>query len=216
MNRVCVFVDGSGFYFSLKRNNRLTRVDYFELSKALVGPDREFIRTYYYNSAHDPTLSPEQWKIQQPFLESLNKTPNLETRLGRLVPTPEGGLKERGTSIKLAADLVYYAAKDLFDTAIVVTEDTDFSHCILQAKELGKQVEVCLFRDNQPRELLQAGDFTITMDKVLEKYNSKIFPEAEADEDNFGNRIDDPPIKKNSPKTGLLNSIKAKLNNSFQ
>ena len=32
MERVCIFIDGSNFYFALKRNNRATRVDYYQLS----------------------------------------------------------------------------------------------------------------------------------------------------------------------------------------
>ena len=59
MDRICVFIDGSNFSFALKRNNHPTRVDYHELSKALTGPNRRLIRTYYFNSAYDPTLSPE-------------------------------------------------------------------------------------------------------------------------------------------------------------
>ena len=53
MERVCVFIDGSNFYFALKRNNRATRVDYYQLSLALAGPDRQLVHTYYYNVAYD-------------------------------------------------------------------------------------------------------------------------------------------------------------------
>jgi uncharacterized LabA/DUF88 family protein len=211
LEKVCVFIDGSGFYFSLKRNNRVTRVDYHELSQALVGPDRELVRAYYYNSAYDPVLAPEQRRSQQPFLDSLSKTPCLEPRLGRLVPSQEGGFKEKGTSVLLSADLVYYATQGFFDTAIVITEDTDFAYVISKAKELGRHVEICLFKDSQPRELLREADTVIYLDKVLEMYSAKIFPEAE--EDNIGNRIEDEPApKKKDSKSGIVNGLKRFLN----
>jgi uncharacterized LabA/DUF88 family protein len=211
VEKVCVFIDGSGFYFALKRNNRVTRVDYHELSQALVGPDRELVRAYYYNSAYDPVLSPEQRKTQQSFLDSLSKTPCLEPRLGRLVPSQDGGFKEKGTSVLLSADLIYYATRGHYDTAIIITEDSDFAYAISKTKELGKHVEVCLFKDAQPRELLREADTVIPLDKVLEMHSSKIFPEAE--EDNFGNRIEDEPVpRKKEKKTGIVNGLKRFLN----
>jgi uncharacterized LabA/DUF88 family protein len=189
MNRVCVFIDGSSFYFALKRNNHATRVDYHELSKALVGPDRQLIRTYYYNSSYDPLLSSDQWKGQQPFLESLTRTPYLESRLGKLIPLREGGFKEKGTDIRLASDLVYYAASSLYDTAVVITEEPDFAVPLGHVKELGRHVELGLFPDNQPRELIQTADRIIPLAEVIEKLGSKIFPEAQ--EGNDGNRVED-------------------------
>jgi uncharacterized LabA/DUF88 family protein len=200
MNRVCVFIDGSSFYFGLKRNNRMTRIDYHELSKAIVGPDRELVRTYYYNSAYDPTLSPEQFKTQQPFLDSLSKTPFLELRYGRLIPTREGGFKEKGADVRLASDAIYYAARQFFDTAIVITEDPDFAPALALLKELGPHLELGLFRDSQPKNLVVAADRIIPLEEVLDKFSSKIFPEIP--EDNVGNRLEDSSAKKRiSPKS---------------
>lgn len=200
MERVCVFIDGSSFYFGLIRNNRLTCPDYIELSQVLAGPDRQLVKAFYYNAAYDPALSPEQKKTQDPFLDSLSSTPELEVRLGRITSTHEGGFKEKNVQSRLAADLLYYAAKNLYDTAVVVTEDSDFSHAMIQAKDLKRQVELCLFKDHQPRELIQAADKTIPMEKLLEKYSAKIFPEAV--EDNIGNRMEEPPVGKRTKKPG--------------
>ncbi len=185
-SRVCVFIDGSNFYFALKRNNHPTRVEYHELSKALTGPDRQLIRTYYYNSAYDAGTSPEQAKTQQSFLDSLDKTPYLDLRLGRMSPLKEGGFKVKGVEVRLSSDLVYYAARGFYDTAVVITEDMDFACVLAQVKELGRRVEVCFFKDNQPRELLEVADNIIHMQEVLDKFSSMIFPGAS--EDNVGNR----------------------------
>ena len=206
MKRVCVYIDGSGFYFALKRNNHSTRVDYHELSKALVGPDRTLIRTYYYNSAYDAVASPEQWKSQRSFLESLASSPYLELRLGKLVPQKEGGFKEKGTDVRFATDLVYYAARDIYDVALVITDESDFSFAITQVKELGKNVELCLFPDSQPRELVQASDRIVPLDEVLEGFDKKIFPEVpEIHGENSGNRVQVPI----SNKTTLFTRTKS-------
>jgi hypothetical protein len=191
--RVCIFIDGSNFYFALKRNNYPTRVDYFELSKALAGPDRELVRTYYYNSAYDPEVATEQSKTQQTFFDSLRKTPFLELRLGRLVSGPEGAFKTRGEKTLFSSDLVYFAARGLFDTAIVVTEEWEFSPVLTLVKELSKTVEIGFFKDSQPSELLKASDRILPLFEVLDKFKSKIFPsvtETEpGPEDNIGNQV---------------------------
>ncbi len=194
MNRVCVFIDGSSFYFGLKRNSQITRVDYYAFSKAIVGPDRELVRIYYYNSAYDPILSPEQFKSQQSFLDSLNRTPYLELRLGRIIPTREGGFKEKGADVRLASDIVYYASRKAFDTAIAITEDTDFVSVFSQMKEIGPHLELGLFRDSQPRDLVGIADRIIFLDDVLNKFSSKIFPDNP--EETFGNKFEEKPLKK--------------------
>jgi uncharacterized LabA/DUF88 family protein len=176
-------------------------VDYFELSKALAGPDRELVRTYYYNSAYDPEVATEQSKTQQAFFDSLLKTPSLELRLGRLVSGPEGAFKTRGEKTLFSSDLVYFAARSLFDTAIVVTEEWEFSPVLSLVKELGKTVEIGFFRDSQPRELIQSSDRILPLFEVLDKFKSRIFPSvAETEpgpEENIGNQI----IDKHTPIT---------------
>ena len=176
MERVCVFIDGSNFYFALKRNNRATRVDYYQLSLALAGPDRQLVRTYYYNVAYDKNQFPDKAKTQMSFLDSLDRTPYLELRLGRLVSTLDGNVQERGMDVLIASDLVYYAARKAFDTAIVVTEDADYSPVLEKVKELGRHVEIATFQDSQSRELIRLADLRIPLDSVLDKFSSNIFP----------------------------------------
>jgi uncharacterized LabA/DUF88 family protein len=176
MEKVCVFIDGSNFYFALKRNNRVTRVDYYQLSLALAGPDRHLIRTYYYNVAYDKNQFPDKAKTQMSFLDSLDRTPYLELRLGRLVSTFDGNVQERGMDVLFASDLVYYAARKAFDTAIVVTEDAVYASVLEEVKELGQHVEIATFQDSQNRELIRIADLRIPLDSVIDKYSSKIFP----------------------------------------
>lgn len=210
MERVCLFIDGSNFSAALKRNVFPTRVDLHELSKALAGPERELVRTYYYHPVHDPVSAADLRKAQQPFLDSLAKTPGLEPRLGRLVAMKEGGFREKGTDVLMSEDLVYCAAKNTFDTALVITEDPEFSYAIKLAKNLGKHIKIVLFKDAQPRELLVEADAISYMDNLLKTHGSKIFLEEE--EDNFGNRTEDQTLsRKKDPKPGLNGRLKKLL-----
>jgi uncharacterized LabA/DUF88 family protein len=188
MERVCIFIDGSNFYFALKRNNRVTRVDYYQLSLALAGPDRKLVRTYYYNVAYDKNQFPDKAKTQMSFLDSLDRTPYLELRLGRLVPSFDGNVQERGMDVLIASDMVYYAARKAFDTAIVVTEDAVYSSVLEEVKELGRHIEIATFQDSQSRELIRASDLRIPLDTVLDQFSTKIFPSDV--EDNRGGTAD--------------------------
>jgi len=178
MERVNVFIDGNNFYFSLKRNNRSTRVDYHQLSLALTGPDRKLVQTFYYNVAYDKNLFPDKAKAQLEFLDTLEQTPYLNLRLGRLVQSQNGGFQEKGVSSLLAADLIYQAARQAFDIAVVITEDKDYASTLEKVKEFGKQVELACFQDGQNRDLTRASDLFVPIEMILEKYSSRIFPAA--------------------------------------
>lgn len=184
--RVCVFVDGSNLYFALKRNGRPTRVDYYELGRALTGPNRDLIRIYYYNASYSPLSDPDRAKTQQSFFDSLDKTPYLELRLGRIIQQREGQKMEKGVDVRLAADMVFYAAKDFYDVAILVTEDQDFAHSMTCVKELGKHVELASFPDSQNRDVLRVADRIISLADVANKHKDAIFPTDGAPGANYG------------------------------
>ena len=151
-------------------------MDYYQLSLALVGPDRALYRTFYYNAAYDKNHSPDKAKTQQSFLDSLDRTPFLELRLGRLVPHPTDGFTEKGVEVLLASDLIYQTFRGPFDTAIVLTENAEMAGPMEQVKNFGKHVELAHFLDSQPRDLVQAADVRIPLDSVLSQYAAKIFP----------------------------------------
>ncbi len=178
MSRVCVFIDGSNLYFALKRNNKMTRVDYYQFSLALTGERRKLVRTFYYNAVFDSNHFSDKAKSQQSFFDSLDRTPYLELRLGRIIQNREGHRMEKGVDVRMAADMVYYAARDFYDTAIVVTEDQDFSPPISLVKDLGKHVELALFPDAQSREMIRASDRVLNLDDVVNHHASHIFPQA--------------------------------------
>jgi uncharacterized LabA/DUF88 family protein len=180
MSRVCVFIDGSNLYFALKRNNKMTRVDYYQLSLALAGDSRKLMRTYYYNATFDTNHFSDKAKSQQSFFDSLDRTPYLELRLGRIIQNREGHRMEKGVDVLMAGDMVYYAARNFYDTAIVVTEDQDFSPAMNLVKELGKQVELAVFPDAQSREMIRAADKIVNLDEVVKAHSSHIFPPTQA------------------------------------
>ena len=48
-----VFIDGSNLYHSLRADYGRADIDFARFPAALCGPDRELIRSYYYNAQID-------------------------------------------------------------------------------------------------------------------------------------------------------------------
>jgi uncharacterized LabA/DUF88 family protein len=182
MKRICIFIDGSNLYFALKRNSKMTRVDYYQLSLALSGQDRQLVRTYYYNAVFDAVQFPDKAKSQQSFLDSLDRTPYLDLRLGRIVQNREGHRVEKGVDVRMASDMVYYAARNFFDTAVIVTEDQDFAPAVALVKEFGKHVELAVFPDAQNKEMVRVADKVLNLEDIVNHNSTKIFPPAQAEE----------------------------------
>lgn len=184
MDHVCIFIDGSNFYHALKESSLPTKIDFGQLAKILVGPDRKHMQTFYYNtplvrpSGSDPDFGvrEQQYRDQQRFFGSLRFVPNLTLRLGRFrrirrrgedieCPSCKHGFKlpdattyvEKGVDVMLATDLLLHAMKNHYDAAILVSSDADYKHAVEAAKlEFGKVVELHQVEGSRCYDLISA------------------------------------------------------------
>jgi uncharacterized LabA/DUF88 family protein len=162
-DRVAIFIDGSNLYHSLKNNFKRVDLNFAEFTKKLVG-QRRLIRTYYYNVLQEQGQRVEGVREQQDFLETLRKTPYLELRLGT-TKLSQGIPVERGIDVMLATDLLYFAANNSYDVAILVSGDSDFGYTLQVVKNTGKHVEVAYFENAASRDLINSADFLHELDR---------------------------------------------------
>ena len=165
--RVMVYIDGSNLYHSLKHAEGRTRLDLSKFSKKLVGPDRQLVRTYYYNAPLDHKKQPEQYRSQQKFFDALRRIEYFEVRLGRLVYSkgwPGIPPTEKGVDIRIATDMLVHAVADNYDVAVLVSGDTDFVDAVLAVKSRGLHVEAALFPGFRSHKLRDAVDKVISLD----------------------------------------------------
>jgi len=165
--RVMVFIDGSNFYHALKQYRTNPRIDFGHMITQVVGPDRVLVRTYYYNVPVNAGEVPEQYKRQQKFFASLNALDYFEVKLGRLAHRPGGRMCEKGVDVRLAVDMVAFAAKNLYDVAVLVSADGDFADAVQYVKDMGKHVEVAYPPLGKLHHLRQICDKFVLLD---EKY----------------------------------------------
>lgn len=154
--RVAIFIDGSNLYHSLEENCNRYDLDFAAFSSKLCG-ERHHIRTYYYNLLRDPNRNPQAYHDQQKFLSALYNTPYLEVRLGSSKMRGDVAV-EKGVDIMIATDLLRAAWDNLYDVAILVSGDGDFSYAVQAVKDMGKHVEVAAFQANLSMELSQVAD----------------------------------------------------------
>ena len=118
-DRVAIFIDGSNLYHSLKNNFKRFDLNFAEFARKLCG-QRKLVRTYYYNVLQDPSQKMEGHREQSDFLDTLRKTPYLELRLGS-TKLSQGVQVEKGIDVMIATDLLYFAANNTYDIAILVS-----------------------------------------------------------------------------------------------
>lgn len=172
--RVMIFIDGNNLYHSLKHVIGRTNLEFEKFSKRLAQA-RHLIRVYYYNAPLNRDDDDEKHRQQQSFFDSLDSVPYLTKRFGRLEKRvvrhtlPDGTFVstptyvEKGVDTHIVIDMLSFAYKDTYDTAILVSGDEDFVTVVERVKELGKHVEVANLSGSYL--LRQAADKYIMIDQ---------------------------------------------------
>jgi len=165
--RVAVFIDGSNFYHCCRQSFGRTDVDLGAFAQWLVGPERQLVRTYYYNCPLPPDAPQEERDRQQRFYGRLARIPYFEVRLGRLSRKQSHCRScgdeferyiEKGVDMRIGVDMLSLASKNLLDVAVLVSGDGDLSEAVKAVKELGKHVELGALPVGRSWELVQASD----------------------------------------------------------
>lgn len=77
----------------------------------------------------------------------------------------QGIFHEKGVDVHIAADLLRGAYKDTYDTAILVSSDTDLIPAIQYVREEGKKLEYIGFAHRPSHGLIKNATFTKTLSK---------------------------------------------------
>lgn len=174
--RVAVFLDGNNFYHRLRDSElnfrNLLQFDYRKFAEWLA-QGRKIVRLTYYiglvrrdpaHSKSDRLVSDQQrlfaylekqgWQIERGYMMKVDKT-----------------YKEKGVDVRIALDLLYFGFKNQYDTAILVSSDTDLTPAIERVKELGKGVEHVGF-SHRPSFAMQRH---ATVSRLLTKFDLEQF-----------------------------------------
>ena len=178
--RVAVFIDGSNFYYKLKslliRN--ITYFDYSGLSQWLAKEQNIVAKTYFIGvvrAKSDDVRGQMLRKNQRKLFSHLQSgKQGFLIERGYLMKN-DGVYHEKGVDVKMAVDRVVGAYENSYDTAILISSDTDLVPAIEKVRALGKSVEYVGFSHQPSLGLISRS----TESRLLSKDDLKPFEQKE-------------------------------------
>ena len=145
--RVAIYIDGSNFYHYLKDKEiafpKGSKFDFKDFTDFLI-EDREcYSRRYYtgiFRNTDGAQKSIDLVKGQQTFLSKLEDD-GFDIKRGRILYNDGGRPREKGTDVKIAIDLIIGAIDNHYDTAILISSDTDLIPALQYVKYKKKKLE---------------------------------------------------------------------------
>ncbi|OGZ55708.1 MAG: hypothetical protein A3J04_04125 [Candidatus Ryanbacteria bacterium RIFCSPLOWO2_02_FULL_47_14] len=166
--RVAVYIDANNFFKYLKDKQisfpKGVKFNYPKFIDFLVKGRGLISKRYYVGIARNidnSAKSKEMVKGQQKFLAALENQ-NFVIKRGRLM-YDGNKIREKGTDVKIAVDLVVGSADNMYDTAILISSDTDLIPAVKYLKYKGKKLEYIGFSHAPSFGLQKFADFSILL-----------------------------------------------------
>lgn len=173
-----VYVDGFNLYFSAIKGRKLHWLNLRQLCETLL-PGHNIAMIHYFTAVVGGTVDdPDKATRQQLYLRALRTLPNLSITFGHFrmdktwMPLVNPRAEhpdwvyvrksvEKGSDVNLAAQLVHDAHRGLFDTAVLISNDSDLTAPLrIVSKELGKSTGLIYpARSRASKQLMAQSDF---------------------------------------------------------
>ena len=165
--RVIVYIDGFNLYFGLREKGwrKYYWLDLTKFAQSLLAPGQTLARTKYFTSKISHPAGKR--KRQQAYLSALSTLPGLEMHFGRYQTFVEAcrncGHKhldsnEKRTDVNIATKMLVDAFQGNFDTAILVSADSDLTAPVAEINRL--------FPDKLVKVAFPAGRFSHELESV--------------------------------------------------
>ncbi len=177
MKRTFVYVDGFNLYYRALKKTKYKWLNLEALVKGLLDPDNEIECIRYFTAPVSGKLDPGQPIRQQRYLQALSTLPCISFHRGNFLTKPKwrplvnpvpGGpthveiwnTEEKGSDVNLATYLIHDAWRDLFDVAVVLSQDTDLNEPVrIVRDEIKKDVGVICLDGRAPGKLASHASF---------------------------------------------------------
>ncbi len=177
VQRTYVYVDGFNVYYRALRGTPHKWLNIEALVQALLGPDNQIDMIRYFTAPVSGKLDADQPIRQDRYLRALRTLPSLTIHLGNFISKPkirplETSLadgtthvrvintEEKGSDVNFATYLVHDAWQDLYDVAVVLTQDTDLCEPLrIVRREIGKEIGLVWLDGSKPGKMANDASF---------------------------------------------------------
>ncbi len=149
--KVSVFIDAENLFYSQRALG--WRISYEKLMEYFKRECGEKTRCFIYKGVDESNTG------QKKFLDMLDISGYiLRTKVVKIIKNPEGKSKWKGNlDIELALEMI--ELKDRYDTAVLMSGDSDFAVVLDKLKQVSKNVIVMSTRGRVAKELLERAKY---------------------------------------------------------
>lgn len=188
--KIMIFIDGANIMKSAARKGM--KIDYLKL-KDILTAGRKLIRAYFFDAIPQPlpppkasfldfmrhngiTVITKELKYRKiscqncALAKELKKTDNniqLPNTFQSKEPIILAQEYQKGVDVALVTELLKMAREGVYDTAIIVSGDNDYTNAVECIKNMGKRVEIASFKDSLGADIKQMADKLISLDKII-------------------------------------------------
>ena len=169
--RVAVYIDGFNLYYGLRSKGwrRYYWLDLRQMAKSLLRSGQELVMVRYFTTRVSPEpQDPGKATRQNAFLEALETLQDLYIHYGKYIPKDQTCLncgatwqtyEEKMTDVNIAVEMLCDVHNQAFDTAIVVSGDSDLTGPVtaVRSRYPNKQVIVAFPPGRVSKDLCQVA-----------------------------------------------------------
>jgi len=193
MRRVISYIDGFNLYFGLKSKGwkKYYWLDLVAMSKSLLKPDQVLEHCHYFTARVSAGSPSQSSRRQSLWLEVLETRPGLTTHFGHYLPKDQRcracgatwtSYEEKMTDVNIASQLLVDAYEDQFDTALVISGDSDLSTPVERIRDQfpGKRVIIAFPPARRSAQLQRVAHGTLVIGEDKLRQNLLPSPIANA------------------------------------
>ncbi|MCK4781323.1 NYN domain-containing protein [Candidatus Parcubacteria bacterium] len=165
--KVFVFIDGGNFYFKLKELNfrldkkfSLLNFQFKKFAEWLIQPNNLIEIRYYIGAIKRKRNNPKSEQLyasQQKLIGKLQQQ-NIAITLGQIIQHPDKSYHEKGVDVRLAVEMIRFARQNKYDTAYLISSDTDLVPAVEEVQAFNKTVQYIGIPKGQSFGLSTAAD----------------------------------------------------------
>ena len=189
MQRVIVYIDGFNLYYGLRAAGlqRYYWLNLRRLAENLLRPGQTLAAARYFSARVLPdSTNPNKPARQQTYLDALETLPDLRIHYGYFLPKPRScaacgaqwtTYEEKMTDVNIAVELLGDAQEDAFDTAVIVSADSDLAGPVRRIRQRHPRKNVVIAFPPKRRSFRLAEEATATFPIWRKTLSDSVFPD---------------------------------------